>query len=252
MISKNQIKNITALHMKKFRKEHRMFIAEGEKVVSDLLKSTWRVDTIFATGAYFQRMKSDIRISPSVEIVFVTEEELKKISALTTPQHVLAVAEIPEEAEKEYINGLHLVLDGISDPGNMGTLIRTADWFGIDEIICSHDTVDCFNPKVVQATMGSLFRVNIVYTDLEKIFSRNQGRNQLPVYGSTLNGKNIYHEKLVQDAFIVAGNESGGIGSALLKYFTHPVTIPRHEKSSAESLNVAIATGIVCAEFRRK
>ena len=161
MLSKNQIKDITALHHKKYRREESLFIAEGEKVVEDLLKSGWRVIAVYGTQEFFQRLSGNILIPKNTEIILVTNEELKKISTQSSPQNVLAVAEMPSDVKEiDFGKGLKLVLDNISDPGNLGTLIRIADWFGIDEIICSENTVDCFNPKVVQSAMGSLFRVN--------------------------------------------------------------------------------------------
>jgi RNA methyltransferase, TrmH family len=192
MISKNQIKSVTALHHKKFRREENLFIAEGEKVVNDLLASGWNVISVYGTQEYFQKLSGNVTISKTTEMELVTENELKKITALTNPQTVLAVAEMPREMPQvNFDNGLKLVLDGISDPGNLGTLIRIADWFGMDEVICSHNSVECFNPKVVQAAMGSLFRVKIIYDELVNIFEKNKSGKKLPVYGTVLDGKNI-------------------------------------------------------------
>ena len=172
MISKNVIKSITALHYKKYRKEENLFIAEGEKVVSDLLTSGWYIKSIYGTDSFFRKIDGKIKIPKRVTIELVSEEELKKISGMTTPHQVLAVVEIPENNNDiDFDKGLKLVLDGISDPGNLGTIIRIADWFGIKEIICSENTVDCFNQKVVQSAMGSLFRMKIIYRDLNDIFN---------------------------------------------------------------------------------
>lgn len=251
MISKNQIRNVTSLHQKKFRREEGMFIAEGEKLVRDLLRSKWTLITLFGTQKYFQDLGKDVRIPKATEVVLVTDDELKKISALITPQKVLAVVRMPEsEDEVNYEGGLKLVLDNINDPGNLGTIIRIADWFGIREIICSNETVDCYNPKVVQGTMGSLFSVKIVYKALEDIFESNLVNKNLPVFGMVLDGQSIYHRSFPPDAFILVGSESSGLQPDLLKYITDRVTIPSHD-SVADSLNVAIATGIICSEFRR-
>lgn len=253
MLSKNQVKTITALHHKKFRHEENLFLAEGEKVVRDLLNSGWRVLTVYGTQEFFQKLSGSVLISKSTEIILVTDDELKKISAQTTPQHVLAVVEMPsEEKEINFEKGLKLVLDGISDPGNLGSLIRIADWFEIDEIICSENTVDCFNPKVVQSAMGSLFRVSIHYRDLSEVFKKNLSGKKLPVYGTVLDGTNIYEENLGVDGFILVGNESVGIGDDHLPFITKALTIPSYGGTKIDSLNVAVATGIVCAEFRRR
>lgn len=252
MLSKNQIKSVTALHHKKFRREENLFIAEGEKVVGDLLKSGWNVIAVYGTQEFFQRIPGSLRIPKSTEIILVTDIELEKISMLSTAQHVLAVAEMPsQDKEVNFEGGLKLVLDGISDPGNLGTLFRIADWFGIDEIICSEQTADCYNPKVVQSAMGSLFHFNVQYMDLNEVLIKNQSENKLPVYGTVLDGKNIYDEKLSNDAFILIGNESAGIDNKLLSFVTNPVTIPSFGEKNIDSLNVAVATGIICSEFRR-
>jgi RNA methyltransferase, TrmH family len=252
MLSKNQIKNISALHHKKFRREENLFIAEGEKVVKDLLNSGFKVKALYGTQEFFQRLSNGVIISKEVEMILITDDELRKISALSNPQHVLAVTEIPGEERKiDFENGLKLVLDDINDPGNLGTLIRIAAWFGIDEIICSHHSVDCFNPKVVQSAMGALFQTHLYYRDLIEIFNMNKSQRKLPVYGTVLDGKNIYKEKLSKDAFILVGNESSGINQDLLAFISDKITIPSFGGKKIDSLNVAIATGIVCAEFRR-
>ena len=252
MLSKNQIKDITALHHKKYRREENLFIAEGEKVVGDLLKSGWHVLAVYGTQEFFQRLSGNIMIPKATEIILITNEELNKISSLTSPQSVLAVAEMPSDInEINFENGLKLVLDDINDPGNLGTLIRIADWFGIDEIICSENSVDCYNPKVVQSAMGSLFRIKFHYKNLQEVFRKNLSEKKLPVYGTVLDGKNIYEEELSSDGFILIGNESIGIGNDQMKYITNSLTIPSYGENKIDSLNVAVATGIVCAEFRR-
>jgi TrmH family RNA methyltransferase len=251
MLSKNRIKLITSLQQKKFRREEMLFVAEGEKVIRDLLKSGWDVDSIYATDTFFQNLGNDVRIAKSTEVELIEENELRKISNLTTPQKVLALVRIPDEYPQiERETGLKLVLDTISDPGNMGTIIRIADWFGIGEIICSEETVDCFNPKVVQGTMGSLFKVKIIYENLEKVFSENAVNQKLPVYAMDLKGESTYEAKYVENAYIILGSEAQGIDPALDQYITHSITIPAFN-SGPDSLNVAIATGIICYEFRR-
>jgi RNA methyltransferase, TrmH family len=249
MISKKQISFITSLHHKKFRKEHGLFIAEGEKVVSDLLQSHFKVRELYVTEEFSGKIKT--KLKPEI----ISDKELQKITALTTPQRVLAVAEIPEpKAGTMKVEGtLTLLLDDIQDPGNLGTIIRIADWFGIPNIICSETSTDAFNPKVVQACMGSLFRVNVYYMGLIECLIANRNAFHMPVYGTMLNGNNIYEEKLSEDGFIVIGNESKGISENLKKYISSPITIPSFSKTgSINSLNAAMATAIICSEFRRR
>jgi TrmH family RNA methyltransferase len=254
MLSKNQISFINSLHQKKFRKQEGLFIAEGEKVVDDLLASSFVVKTIVASDSFIEKHH---RKNKSTEWVEATENELKKISSLTTPNQVLAVAEIPsyEIDKKEIADSLSLVLDDISDPGNLGTIIRIADWFGINNIICSEDTADCYNSKVVQASMGSLFRIKMHYQNLENFFEVNQKHMQLKVFSTMLKGENIYTADLSSTGLIVLGSESKGIREELKKYFSDTLYIPSYSKNdgvSADSLNVAVAAAIVCSEFRRR
>ena len=253
MLSKNQIKSITSLHHKKFRREENLFIAEGEKVVGDLLISGWDVKAVYGVQEFFQMLPGSIRISKSTEIILVTDDELRKISVQTTPQRVLAIAEIPSDKNDiNFENGLKLVLDEINDPGNFGTIIRVADWFGIGEIICSENSVDCFNPKVVQSAMGSLFRSTVFYRELNDVFKKNKSDKNLPVYGTVLDGKNIFEEDLGADGFIILGNESAGISNDLFPFISTSLTIPSYSSNKIDSLNVAVAAGIVCAEFRKR
>ena len=242
-LSKNQIKFICSLHQKKHRTENGLFIAEGEKVVKELLLSSLKIESIYATKNFADQ-------NQEFNTTIITEDELTKISALTTPNEVLAIAQIPHYKidRKEIADSLSLVLDEIQDPGNLGTIIRIADWFGIKNIICSENSVDPFNPKVVQATMGSIFRVKIHHTDL-KLFLETE--NSLEIYGAVLNGENIYEEKLTGKGLIILGNESKGISKELLPFITHKIKIPSHDHSKAESLNIASATAIICYEFRR-
>ncbi len=250
MISKNKIKSIVALHQKKFRKEEGLFIAEGEKVVNDLLISGWKVISVIGVPEYLNEQK----ISSDIEVIDVTTAELGRISTLTSPNSVLAIAEMPNENKAiDFSGGLKLVLDNIKDPGNFGALLRIADWFGIDEVICSNDSVDCFNPKVVMASMGSLFRVNVVYTDLTSVFKENLAAQSLPVYGTLLSGENLFQMKNSNDGFIILGNESNGISKEIEGFITHAIHIPSfalNKNGQPDSLNVSIAAGIVCAQFR--
>ena len=253
MLTRNQAKLITSLHQKKFRKEENLFIAEGEKVVSDLLLSEVYVREIYCTEEFVTRQTKTSAFYGRKNLVIIEEDELKKISALSTPQQVLALADIPGEDEDiNYESGLKLVFDNIKDPGNMGTLIRTADWFGIREVICSLECVDCYNPKVVQGAMGSLFRLKMFNRNLKELFHINSSKNNLPVYGMVLNGNNIYEEELFKDGFILIGNESTGIEEEHISFISKALTIPASSSTKANSLNVAIASGIVCSEFFRR
>lgn len=259
MLSKKQIQLVNSLKLKKNRDVHNLFIAEGTKIVPEILDSEIRVKTLFATTEWLNKNEKRIFGKQQIEIVEVSDEELKKISALSTPNEVLAVAELPTYTinTDAIADQLTIALDEIKDPGNMGTIIRIADWFGIKEIICSDNSVDAFNPKVVQATMGSITRVKIHYTDLPVFFN---SINNVKVYGAVLHGENIYKEQLSNKGIILIGNESKGISENLLPSISTKITIPSFavstsdsaEKKGAESLNAAIATAILCSEFRRK
>ena len=254
MISKNQVKLISSLHQKKYRKEHGLFIAEGEKVCRDLIESGWTVRSVFMTEEF--RREKFSKWPKKVNSEVVTAKELEKISALTTPQQILMVAEVPDwKFSTEYVPGnLTLMLDDIKDPGNLGTIIRIADWFGIGTVICSETCADVFNPKTVQATMGSLFRVKVFYQPLLQTLEKATEKN-IPVYGTLLNGENIYSTKLSTEGIILIGSESHGISEALIPFITTQISIPSFSKSSskqADSLNAAMAAAIVCSEFRRR
>lgn len=238
MLSKNQIKFVRSLELKKNRKREHLFVAEGPKVVGDLLKAGFRPHSFFSTN-------------PRQDEQLVTEEELQRISFLQHPQEILAVFEIPDSEHRPINpNGLSLALDGIQDPGNLGTIIRIADWFGIDAIYCSRETADVYNPKVVQATMGSIAHVPITYCNLVELLNKVE----CPIYGTLLDGEDIYQKELQKNGIIVMGNEGNGISQEVRPMITHRLLIPNfsNSKESAESLNVAIATAITCSEFRRR
>lgn len=249
MISKSQIKLVRSLEQKKHRQEEGLFVAEGPKVVGDLLACHFRPRFIFAvTGGERWEVRSESLENIPVQIV--TEEELRRLSFLQHPQEVLAVFELPNISLTPHpsplISHLSLALDGIQDPGNLGTIIRVADWYGIDTIYCSRDTADAWSPKVVQATMGSIARVHIIYCDLEQLLRKTT----LPIYGTVLDGDNIYAQQLTHEGIVVMGNEGKGISAPIRQLLTHRLLIPQM-RPGAESLNVAIATAIVCSEFRR-
>lgn len=251
MVSKNQIKLIRQLEQKKFRRRDGLFVAEGPKVVGDLLRTGFRPTAVYATeewgGAEAVFSAGDSNVSDS--IMLVSDDELRKLSFLQHPQQVLALFSIPEPTREVSVHGLCLALDGVQDPGNLGTIIRIADWFGISTIFCSEGTADAWNPKVVQATMGSIARVNIVYTNLARLIDSAQ----VPVYGTLLDGEDIYTQPLSSEGLIVMGNEGNGISPDIRSRITHRLLIPTfHTGDTAESLNVAIATAITCSEFRRR
>ena len=241
MVSKNQIKLINSLHQKKFRQINKLFIAEGIKVIQELLDAQYELDQIYATVPLFKEVSENKK-------TLISDVELKKISALTVPNNCLAVFKIPSEKvfnEK----GLIVALDSIRDPGNLGTIIRICDWFGVEQIICSQDTVDVYNPKVIQATMGSISRVNFINTDLVSVLQETK----LPVFGTFMNGENIYKMDVPQEGIIVMGNEANGISKAIENTVKNKIAIPRFGAlQKTESLNVATATAIILSEFRRK
>ena len=243
MISKNQLKYIRQLEQKKYRRREGVFVAEGTKVVGDLLQR-YRPEAVFATADW----QAPTGITPQL----VTDDELRRISFLQHPQQVLALFPLPVNSKPSTVNTeLSLALDGVQDPGNLGTIIRIADWFGISTIICSEDTVDAWNPKVVQATMGSIARVNIIYLNLPDFLDTLPA--DFPVYGTFLDGDNIYTQELTPNGLIIMGNEGNGISEAVRSKVNRRLLIPDfHQGPTADSLNVAIATAITCSEFRRR
>ncbi|MFI5150714.1 MAG: TrmH family RNA methyltransferase [Bacteroidia bacterium] len=258
MLSKNQVKFINALKLKKNRESEGLFVAEGVKIVNELLHSGIKVRQIYSSRNYQLSI-----FNYHIEVVRIKESELKRISSLHSPNEVLAICEIPVHTLDIVLlrNKLCLLLDTIQDPGNLGTMIRIADWFGIEHIICSPDTVEVYNPKVVQATMGSISRVQVHYTPLEPFLEGVCKQPGTRVYGALLEGEELYKAELSDEGFILIGNESKGISSEFLPYITDKIRIPLFspagrevsgQLNAAESLNAAIATSVICAEFRRR
>ncbi len=247
-LSKNKIKYIHSLEYKKTRCEENVFIAEGPKLVNDLLEH-FSTRLIVATNEW---LKTHPKVNAD-EIVEVSPEELTKASLLKNPQQILAIFEQPKYSidKEEISSSLSLALDNIQDPGNLGTIIRLADWFGIKNILCSLDTADVYNPKTIQATMGAIARVKVHYIALPEFLSSIKN---IPIYGTFLNGENIYQEPLSEQGIIVMGNEGNGIGKEIEALVNHKLYIPNYpaDNITSESLNVAIATAVVCAEFRRQ
>ena len=240
MVSKNQIKLITSLQQKKYRIANKLFFAEGVKGIQELLDSDFELDHLYTTQNDFDEVSKENK-------TIISENDLKKITALATPNSCLAVFKMPTE-KPVLETGLIVALDSIRDPGNLGTILRLCDWFGIQQVLCSKETVDVYNPKVVQATMGSIARVNINYIDLNAFLATTK----LPVFGTFMDGANIYKSELPKQGIIIMGNEANGISTELEKLVTSRLTIPRFGNlQKTESLNVATATAIVLSEFRR-
>lgn len=251
MLTNSQIKHILSLKQKKFRTEHQQFVVEGVKVVKELLASPYKVDAVYGVGDFINEIASSAENGLAMTVI--TEQQLQKISNLETPNSVLAVASIPQSifSFQQVKNKLALALDTIKDPGNLGTIIRTAAWFGIDTIICSPNTTDAWSPKAVQATMGALFRTNVVYADLKKVLEEYNSA-AIPVYATTLDGTDIYKATISPNGLIVIGSESHGVSTELLALINNKLLIPSFSSGAAESLNAAVAAGVVCSEFRRR
>ncbi len=233
MISKNEVKYIQSLYHKKTRAEENAFIAEGPKLIEELLQSDFKIKKIYALAEWAQNHPE------SIDITEVSADELKAVSNQAAPNNVLAIVEKKVIPQLQLKNKLALMLDGIQDPGNLGTIIRIADWFGVDTIVASGDTAELYNPKVVQATMGSIARVNVHYCHLKDVLSSGE----LNVYGALLNGKKVNETGKIKEGIILIGNEGKGIRYNILKYVRYPITIPRI--GNAESLNAAVAAGII-------
>lgn len=255
MISKNKIKYLHSLEAKKGRDADNVFVAEGPKVVGDILNNhPEKLRKLIATEVWLRANRNVIKQNVECEMIEVTQEELSKASFLCSPQQVMAVFEkLGNTIDRQVLSeSLSLLIDGVQDPGNLGTIIRVADWFGIENVLCSHSTVDCYNPKVVQSTMGSIARVNVVYCDIKELIASMP--NGFPIYGTLLEGENMYEKQLSSKGFIVMGNEGKGLSVAVREMVTEAIRIPNFPESrkTADSLNVAIATAVVCAEFRRR
>ena len=258
MISKAKLKYVRSLAQKKYRLQEHVFVAEGPKIVNDIMKDI-RPCMIIATTEWLTANQN--RLNSSTDTIEVTDEELIKVSFLQHPQMVFAVFPLPPKEDETYLakeafrmieHQLCLALDGIQDPGNLGTIIRIADWFGIEHIFCSHETADAYSPKVIQATMGSINRVKIHYVNLSTLLANLPA--EYPVYGTLLNGKDIYQQPLTGHGLIIMGNEGNGISPEIRSKINRKLLIPNFPqgRETTDSLNVAIATAVTCAEFRRQ
>ena len=241
MISKNQIKFVKSLQKKKFRLESKCFVVESIKNVNEILNSDYKVQQIFATANWIERYKN----IDDVSINLVKENEMKRISSLKTSSDVLAVVKIPKKKNNFNFFGVNIVLDDVKDPGNLGSIIRICDWFGVKNIYCSQETVDMYNPKVVQSTMGSISRVNIIYTDLKEMIIKLN--DSVSVYATVMNGEDLNQIKIDENSLIVFGNESNGISKDIQNVISERITI--NKIGEAESLNVAVSTAIILNKF---
>ena len=250
MLTKNQSKRIRALAIKKYRENYGEFVAEGDKIIKELTSSNYQIKEIYSTPTWLE--KNSHLLPQNCPKFPITLKELKSISRQINPNQALAIVKIPEEKKAPNPeNQLTLILDNIQDPGNMGTIIRTAEWFGVKHLICSDDTVDLYNPKVIQSTMGSFCRVEIWYTDLASYLEKYI--DKVPIYGSFLDGYNAFNISFPKNAIIVIGNESKGISQKTEKYISKKVTIPPYYTEidkKPESLNASVATGILLAIMR--
>ena len=253
MLSKNKLKYLRSLSLKKFRRNDGLFIAEGRKLVFDLLESEMQVQEVFCTSDLIATVEGKGFHPQNIHPSELTD--LKKISQLKSTPDIIATVRIPEPSLswEEIAGDLCLALDGVQDPGNLGTIIRLADWFGITNILCSEDTVDLYNPKTVQATMGAIARIRLHYGDLPE-YLRRASEMKIPVYGTFLEGENIYTAPLSPNGIIVMGNEGKGISEGVEPFIQHKIHIPNFptNRITSESLNVAMATSITCSEFRRR
>lgn len=243
-MTKAEIQFVRSLADKRTRDEERLFIAEGDKLISEIIASGWEIRHLYALKGHFAGEAEEI-----------SEKDMERISQLKTASTSLAVVCQPCHKTPVTASAAHLslALDGVQNPGNLGTIIRLADWFGVEDIYCSQDTADCFNPKVVQATMGAILRVRVHYLPLSDFLART-AESGTPIYGTMLDGDNIYNAELSSGGVIVMGNEGKGVSQECARHFSHRLLIPTYpaDRIGSESLNVAMATGIVCAEFRRR
>ncbi len=254
MLSKSLKKHITSLHLKKYRKQFSAFCAEGDKLNHDLITSETHCKELLATSQWLDKNRK--LLPKETKVTEATEIELKSISNLKSPPPVIGIYKIAERLLniKGLTNSLVIALDGVQDPGNMGTIIRIADWFGIDNIICSDESADIYNPKVVQASMGAIARVAVHYTNLNVFIEEYKQKTNLPVYGTFLEGENIYNQSLAESGMVVMGSEGNGISLEIEKLISDKLFIPNFPPKvpTSESLNVSVATAIVCSEFRRR
>ena len=254
MLTNNQFKKYTSLKQVKYRYLIGLFSVEGLKNVEELLQSDYVTEALITTGNWLD--SNSFSLNTRIETDIVSEKDMLHLSSLATPPGIIAIAEIPENLSAPInLKGTYtLVLDGINDPGNLGTIIRTADWFGFQQIVCSTDTVDVFNQKVVQASMGSIFRVKVVNRELSEVFTEAQ-QQQIPIYGTTLDGENVYASDINPlEALLVIGSESHGIREDSLRFLSRKIAIPNYGSSNrkAESLNASVATAVFLAEIRRR
>jgi len=254
MLSKNKIKFINSIKKKKYRDQHKCFFVEGEKLVDELLKSDFTIEELFATPEWI--LKNTNRTFTNLHFEEISPDELIKISSLSTPNQVFAIVSQPDYSysRPDLLNELSILLDDINDPGNLGTIIRIADWFGIKNIFCTPESVDLYNPKVVQSTMGAIFRVKVHYKDFKKLLSEFSQAKDFNIYGTFLDGDNIYEQELSHNGFLMMGSESHGISNKWAPYINRKLFIPGYPLNSAssESLNISVATAISCSEFRRR
>lgn len=256
VINKQQIKFVRSLRQRKMRDESGMFIAEGLKSVNEAIECfAESIEVIYISSNNRNNDKLK-HIPDNIAIIEISENDFLKISSFKTPQGFLALIRKPEDIipKVETLNDLTIVLDNVNDPGNLGTIIRLADWLGINQIICSRDTVDCYNPKVVQASMGAVLRIGVHYTDLSEFVNKIKVQTKLHVYSTSLNGENLYQTKLSQPAVLIFGNEANGISKEILNLVDKSLLVPSYSNNSesSESLNVSIAAAIVLSEFRRQ
>ena len=253
MISKNTIKRLNSLSLKKYRNKENLFLVEGDKMVMEVIQSSFNIAELYVTAELETRIyETDL---PSEKINIIDHNELKKISQLKTPQNSIAVCCIPNTAKlpESLDQPLSVYLDGIQDPGNLGTIIRLCDWFGVQNVFCSTDTVDLFNPKVIQASMGSFLRINVFTSSLDEVKSIAKKSGAI-VYGAFIEGENVYRANLASKAVLVMGNEGNGIREESVHLIDQKISIPPFSGSNnkAESLNVSVATAILCSEFKRR
>lgn len=240
MLSNNVIKIITSLGSKKYRQKYNLFVVEGVKNIGEVIKSSIKVKELFITEDLWPEEKS-------IKKTMIDDKDLKKISYLTTPNVGLALCELPENPILNDFEGLAIALDDIRDPGNLGTIVRLADWFGVEHIFCTKESVDLYNPKVIMSTMGSFSRVNVHYIDLKEYLKNYNGN----IFGTFMEGESIYENQLPQNGILVMGNEANGISKEIENLTSHKISIPFFgKKGNTESLNVAVATSVILGEFK--